>query len=59
VTLTNLWLFSSTMNHINSTKINYFEECDGSVPINIPLHGPRVEVILVSLGVVYLPELKI
>ena len=30
-----------------------------AVPINIPLHGPRVEVILAWLGAVYLPELDI
>ncbi|KAJ3566183.1 hypothetical protein NP233_g7158 [Leucocoprinus birnbaumii] len=28
-----------------------------SMPINIPLHGPRVEVILAWLGAVHLPEL--
>jgi hypothetical protein len=27
------------------------------LPINIPLHGPRVEVILAWLGAVHLPEL--
>jgi len=29
------------------------------VPINIPLHGPRVEVILAWLGAVHLPELDV
>ncbi|KAG7100057.1 hypothetical protein E1B28_001842 [Marasmius oreades] len=28
------------------------------VPINIPLHGPRVEVVLAWLGAVHLPELE-
>jgi len=28
-----------------------------SMPINIPLHGPRVEIILAWLGAVHLPEL--
>ena len=30
-----------------------------SVTINIPLHGPRVEVILAWLGAVHLPELDL
>ena len=29
------------------------------VPINIPLHGPRVEIILAWLGAVHLPELDV
>lgn len=30
-----------------------------SMPINIPLHGPRVEVVLAWLGAVHLPELDV
>jgi len=30
-----------------------------NVTINIPLHGPRVEVILAWLGAVHLPELDL
>lgn len=30
-----------------------------SIPINIPLHGPRVEIVLAWLGAVHLPELGV
>ncbi|ESK85456.1 hypothetical protein Moror_11008 [Moniliophthora roreri MCA 2997] len=40
--------------HANGSEIKQKKP----VPINIPLHGPRVEVVLAWLGAVHLPELE-
>ncbi|EEB99401.1 hypothetical protein MPER_00929, partial [Moniliophthora perniciosa FA553] len=40
--------------HVNGSEVKPKKP----VPINIPLHGPRVEVVLAWLGAVHLPELE-